>query len=269
MSPRRLVSWNVNGFRSVLKKDFADYLRADRPDILCLQETRVPQKLVPKEALELFQSLGYHAHWTEGVKAGYSGTATFSLRPFDEIFSGFARLDVAMEKWDSEGRVTVSRHDDILLFNIYFPNGTASEERLQYKMSFYEEFLALCEDLHRQGQRIVVCGDLNTSHREIDLARPKPNRKNSGFLPKECAWVDRFLAREQGGFVDSFRCIHPEQTQAYSWWSYRGGARGRNVGWRLDYFFLSSELAPRLESANIRSEVFGSDHCPVEIVLQF
>jgi exodeoxyribonuclease III len=267
MKAQRFVSWNVNGFRSVWKKDFATWLSTDLPDVICLQETRVKEEQIPKDALELFQSLGYHTHWTEGTRAGYSGTATFSLKPFDEVFSGFASLDPRMAHWDTEGRVTVSRHDDILLFNIYFPNGTSGEERLKYKLDFYEDFQKLCESLQAQGQRVVVCGDVNTSHRDIDLARPKPNRKNSGFLPIECAWIDRFLASGNEGFVDSLRQLHPTLAEAYSWWSFRGGARSRNVGWRLDYFFLSSSLVPRLQSASIRTEVMGSDHCPVEITL--
>jgi len=267
MSTTRFVSWNVNGFRSVWKKDFASWLREDRPDVLCLQETRIKPDQIPKEALELLDSLGYHAHWTHGERAGYSGTATFSLQPIDEAFSGLGAFDSNMSKWDTEGRVTVSRHGSVLVFNVYFPNGTSGDERLQYKLDFYEDFQKLCEQLLQQGEAVLVCGDLNTCHHEIDLARPKANRKNSGFLPIECAWIDRFLDCRGGGFVDTFRHLHPTLADAYSWWSFRGGARSRNVGWRLDYFFISRSLLPLLNTSVIRSEVMGSDHCPVEISL--
>ncbi len=265
----RLVSWNINGLRSALKKGFLDWLAEDRPDVLCLQETRIFEKQIPAEAVQAFADLGYAGCWSQTQRAGYSGTATLVRGLEHESFEGFAPLDAKMKKWDTEGRVTVTRIDGVVLFNIYFPNGTSGEERLQYKMDFYADFQVLVERLQKQGEAVVVCGDLNTSHREIDLARPAANRKNSGFLPQECAWVDGFLEGRKGpGMVDTFRHTHPEESGRYSWWSFRSGARQRNVGWRLDYFFIGRELLPRLESAGILDQVTGSDHCPVELVLR-
>ena len=268
----RLLSWNVNGLRSVLKKDFMETLQAEKPDVLCLQETRVREEQLPKGFLDELQSQGYGFHLNPAQRPGYSGTATLCLRPPLEVHSGFAPLDAALAEWDDEGRVTVSRHalgkGSFLLFNIYFPNGTSGEERLRYKMNFYEAFQRLVEDLVLRGESVVVCGDLNTSHREIDLARPKPNRKNSGFLPEECDWIDRFLeGKTTAGMIDSFRHLHPDEAERYSWWSNRGGARAKNVGWRLDYFFVSRDLEQRLKKADILDGILGSDHCPVELVL--
>ncbi len=269
----RLLSWNVNGLRSVLGKDFMVKLKAERPDVLCLQETRVREEQLPKGFLEELAELGYSFHLNPAERPGYSGTATLCLTPPMEIHSGFAALDAALAEWDNEGRVTVSRHalgkSSFLLFNIYFPNGTSGEERLHYKMNFYEAFQRLVEDLVTRGESVVVCGDLNTSHREIDLARPAANRKNSGFLPEECAWIDRFLSgTHTTGMIDSFRHLHPDAADRYSWWSNRGGARAKNVGWRLDYFFASRDLEPRLQKADILDQITGSDHCPVELVLK-
>lgn len=263
----RLVSWNVNGIRSALKKDFAAWLEADQPDLLGLQESRVKPEQLPKDFQELLTELGYRTIWSWAEKAGYSGTALF-LRGEGELFTGLGHLDPSLAEWDREGRVTGWSHGRRILLNVYFPNGGASEERLRYKLDFYADFQRLCEDLVLKGRELIVCGDLNTAHREIDLARPQANRKLSGFLPIECAWVDGFLAGDRGpGMIDSFRHFHPEQEGAYSWWTFRAGARARNVGWRLDYFFVSPSLLPALEDASIRSEVMGSDHCPVELVL--
>jgi len=264
----RLVSWNVNGFRSVLKKGFLDWLREDRPDVLCLQETRVRPEQIPAEAEQALRELGYHGRWSPAERPGYSGSATLALERPAAADSGLGSLSPKLKHWDTEGRVTVSRHGNLLLLNVYFPNGTSGDERLRYKLDFYEDFQALCERLQKKGENLVICGDLNTAHREIDLARPRENRTNSGFLPIECAWVDRFLKGAKGpGFIDTFRRLHPEERGAYSWWSFRSGARSRNVGWRLDYFFICPGLMPRLRGASILRDVPGSDHCPVELVL--
>jgi exodeoxyribonuclease III len=265
----RLLSWNVNGFRSVLKKGFLDWLVEDQPDVLCLQETRVREDQLAPEVFEAITEAGYKMFWNPAEKAGYSGTATFIKSEPDWIGKGLGDLDPDLLHWDTEGRVSLTRINGFLLFNIYFPNGTSSDERLKYKMDFYRDFDLLCKKLQAKGEKLIICGDLNTSHKDIDLARPGPNRKNSGFLPEECAWIDDFLlGDENGSIIDSFRWLNPETAEAYSWWSFRGGARSRNVGWRLDYFFISESLLPRLQSAAIRTEVMGSDHCPVELVLK-
>lgn len=267
MGTTRLLSWNVNGLRAALGKGFLDWLRVDLPDVLGLQETRARLEQLPGHLGESLKELGYRQVWLPARKPGYSGTALFSRLP-GEPFAGLGSLDPALAHWDEEGRVTGWKHERFWLFNVYFPNGGASEERLRYKMAFYAEFQELCERLQAQACSLVVCGDLNTAHREVDLARPRENRTVSGFLPEECAWVDAFLAgQRQAGFVDSFRHLHPEARDRYSWWSQRGGARQRNVGWRLDYCFITPDLLPRLRGAEILDQVAGSDHCPVELVL--
>jgi exodeoxyribonuclease III len=263
----RLLSWNVNGLRAALGKGFLDWLAADGPDLLALQETRARPEQLPGHLAEHLEELGYRQVWHPAERPGYSGTAVFSRLP-GEGFSGLGTLDPALARWDAEGRVCGWRHQGFLLLNVYFPNGTSGDERLAYKLAFYEMFQSLCEGRQAAGERLVVCGDVNTAHAEIDLARPKENRAISGFLPVECAWLDRFTqGRAQPGLVDSFRHLHPGEAARYSWWSQRGGARSRNVGWRLDYFFITPDLLPALAGAEILDQVPGSDHCPVELVL--
>lgn len=264
----RLLSWNVNGLRAALGKGFLAWLKADLPDLLGLQETRARLEQLPGHLGEELEELGYRQVWLPAQKPGYSGTAVFSRLP-GEGFAGLGALDAALAPWDDEGRVTGWKHPDFWLVNVYFPNGGASPERLRYKLAFYEAFQSLCERLQGDGRRLVVCGDLNTAHKEMDLARPRENRTVSGFLPEECAWVDGFVAgRTKPGMVDSFRHLHPNERERYSWWSQRGGARERNVGWRLDTFFITPDLLPRLRGAEILDGVRGSDHCPVELRLE-
>jgi exodeoxyribonuclease-3 len=263
----RLVSWNVNGLRSVLGKGFLEWLARERPDVLCLQETRIFPSQIPPAAQETLAGLGYTGVWSTTQRAGYSGTATLVRGAEHATREGLATLDPSLAAWDTEGRVMVSRLADLVLLNVYFPNGTSGPERLAYKMDFYNAFQRLVESCQARGQQVVICGDLNTAHREIDLARPAANRGNSGFLPEECAWVDGFLEGAAGGFRDTFRLLHPDRAEAYSWWSFRGGARARNVGWRLDYFFVGRDLEPRVRRAEILADVTGSDHCPVLLEL--
>ncbi len=266
-APLRLISWNVNGLRAALGKGFLDWLGAERPDLLALQEVRARPEQLPGHLPQSLEELGYRQVWHAAEKPGYSGTALFS-RVEGELFAGLATLDPALADWDGEGRVCGWRRDDLLLLGVYFPNGTAGPERLEYKLAFYEMFQGLCEARQALGERLVVCGDVNTAHREIDLARPRENRATSGFLPVECAWLDAFTGgRHQPGLLDSFRQLQPDAAGRYSWWSQRGGARARNVGWRLDYFFLTPDLLPALRRAEILDQVTGSDHCPVELVL--
>ena len=252
----KLLSWNVNGFRAVYKKGFTDFLKKSSPDVLCLQETKCePADLKP----EMASYEGYGAEWHWSQKKGYCGVATFSKPTPLRVDRG-----VGDGLFDGEGRVLTSVFPDFTLFNVYFPNGKRSDERLKFKMDFYEHFLELLDRHRRRGEdRIVVCGDVNTAHTELDLARPKENREISGFLPQERAWIDTLLSR---GYIDTFREFEKAGGH-YSYWDQMTFARARNVGWRIDYFFISKNLRPRLKGAFIMPEVLGSDHCPVGIEL--
>jgi exodeoxyribonuclease III len=253
----QLVSWNVNGLRAIARKGFGEWLETVRPDILCLQETRAePTQLPP----EIRQPDAYHAAFVSGERKGYSGVATFSRRPPLRQATGFG-LD---PRFDAEGRILLSEYERFVLLNIYFPNGAASEARLAYKMDFYEATLRFCRTLEQAGKPLIICGDVNTAHTEIDLARPKENEAISGFLPEERAWLDRFLA---AGYIDAFRRLHPDRCDAYTWWSFRAASRRRNVGWRIDYFFVSEALWPAVSAAGIHADVAGSDHCPISLTL--
>ena len=252
----KLVSWNVNGVRAAYKKGLLGWLKGESPDILCLQETKAQTDQLPED---LAEPQGYHAVWHWGERKGYSGVATFHRRTPLDLRRGFD-----MPGFDGEGRVLTSVYEDFTLFNIYFPNGQKDETRLKFKLGFYEAFLEVVARCRKQGEdRIIVCGDVNTAHREIDIARPKENSTVSGFLPVERAWIDRLLA---AGFVDTFREFEAGPGH-YTWWDTLTRARERNVGWRLDYFFVSENLRPRLRRAFILDKVMGSDHCPVGIEL--
>jgi exodeoxyribonuclease III len=250
-----LLSWNVNGIRAAFRKGFAQWLDQARPDIMCLQETKARPEQVVRE---LEQITGYHHHFVSGTKPGYSGVALFTKREPLELSDSFGE-----KRFADEGRIIKADYGDFLLFNVYFPNGKASPERLRYKMDFYEAFLAEMKKLLKRGKKVVICGDVNTAHREIDLARPKENSKASGFLPQEREWIDRLLA---AGFVDTLRLFHTEGGQ-YTWWDVISRARERNVGWRIDYFYVSESLKRNVLRAFILPEVAGSDHCPVGIEL--
>ena len=252
----RLISWNVNGLRAVYRKNFMEWFRSENADVVCLQETKSRPDQLPEDLLSV---PGYHAAFSSAEKKGYSGVAVYSRetpRRTAETFgdSGFT----------GEGRVLALDLEVFKLYNIYFPNGKASAERLSYKMGFYESFLTRLGPALRKGERIVVCGDVNTAHRAIDLARPKENEKTSGFLPEEREWMDRFL---EAGFTDTFRMFEPGGGH-YTWWDMKSGARKRNVGWRIDYFFVSAPLRDRVRAADILKDVEGSDHCPIRLALE-
>ena len=251
----KIISWNVNGFRAVYKKGFLDWLQRENPDILCLQETKCQEDQIQKE-LEAVQ--GYHWVFCSAVKKGYSGVAVFSREKPLEAAKGLGH-----DPFDSEGRSLIVSFPGFTLCNVYFPNGKSGPERLKYKMDFYAHFLAFANRLKGKGG-VVVCGDVNTAHREIDLARPKENSQISGFLPEERAWMDAFVA---SGFLDTFRMFNQQPGQ-YSWWDMKSGARARNVGWRIDYFFVSEAMRPQVRKAFILPEVVGSDHCPVGVELE-
>jgi exodeoxyribonuclease-3 len=251
----RLVSWNVNGIRSVVRKGFWDWLADDAPDILCLQETRIqPEQLTKK----MQNALGYHAFWHNAERRGYSGVATFCREEPLAVRQGFDQPE-----FDVEGRVLVTQHPGFTLINGYFPSGQRDHERVEYKIAFYDALLDHCAKLRTEGHKLIICGDLNTAHQPIDLARPTQNKKTSGFLPEEREALSRWLDQ---GFVDVFRQLHPE-AEEYSWWTYRANARARNVGWRIDYFLVAEDLLLHVQDARILGEVMGSDHCPVELEL--
>ena len=257
MKKVRILSWNVNGIRAAYKKGFIDWFTKENPDILCVQETKAMKEQL---ADDLINVDGYNSFFSSAERKGYSGTATYTKVNPVKVLNG-----IGIKKFDSEGRFLVTEFDEFLLFNIYFPNGKAKAERLQYKMDFYEAFLKHLKKLLKQDKKIVICGDINTAHKEIDLARPKENEKISGFLPEEREWIDKLL---EAGFTDTFRKFNQKPEQ-YTWWDMMTRARDRNVGWRIDYFFISDNLKANLENAFILPDVMGSDHCPVGIELKF
>ncbi len=257
MKEVRILSWNVNGIRAAYKKGILNWFSKEQPDILCIQETKAMKEQLPQDLLNVN---GYTSYFSSAERKGYSGTATYTKVNPVKVANG-----IGIKKFDSEGRFLITEFDEFILFNIYFPNGKAKKERLQYKMDFYEAFLKHLKKLLKQDKKIVICGDVNTAHKEIDLARPKANEKISGFLPEERKWIDKLL---EAGFTDTFRKFNQKPEQ-YTWWDMMTRARDRNVGWRIDYFFISDNLKDNLKNALIFPEVMGSDHCPVGIELKF
>jgi exodeoxyribonuclease-3 len=256
MEEKRLLSWNVNGIRAVKNKGFLAWLNKESPDILCLQETKAQPDQLDADLKEI---PGYHVYWNFPEKKGYAGVAVYTRTEPQNV-----KLDLDKSGFNTEGRVIIAEYGVFTLMNIYFPNGQMSPERLKYKMMFYDVFLDYADALVAAGKQLVICGDVNTAHKEIDLARPKENSKTSGFLPEERAWIDKFVAH---GYVDTFRHFHKEPQQ-YTYWDIKSKARERNVGWRIDYFFVSGNLLPLVTGAFILPEVMGSDHCPIGITLK-
>lgn len=256
----RLFSWNVNGIRACAGKGLFAWLAEASPDVLCLQETKANTDQLGKEFLSPLDGSGsaYHSYWAQAKRRGYSGVAIFSkAEPRSISFLG-------APEYDDEGRALVADFGSYVLVSAYFPNSQEAGARLGYKLGFCDAVLALCNSLVSSGRHIVVCGDWNIAHTPIDLANPKSNEGNPGYLPEERAWMDKYLG---SGYVDSFRHLHPEPNQ-YTWWTYRvAGARERNVGWRLDYHCVDEGLLPALKAAAIHPSVLGSDHCPVSIDL--
>ncbi|MEK7118807.1 MAG: exodeoxyribonuclease III, partial [Patescibacteria group bacterium] len=249
----KLVSWNVNGLRAVTKKGFLDWLYKASPDIVGLQETKAEVEQLPEEIRKPKEYFSCFSH-SKGRK-GYSGVALYSKKEPIKVEYG-----IGIKKFDDEGRIIVAHYSDFTFLNVYFPNGGGGPERLKYKLDFYDAFLKYIEELRRREKKVIFCGDVNTAHEAIDLARPKENEKNTGFLPEERAWIDELIYH---GYVDTFRHFHPHKDGAYSYWDMKTAARDRNVGWRIDYFFVSMELVGKLKSAGISSNIHGSDHCPV------
>ncbi|MEM0951923.1 MAG: exodeoxyribonuclease III [Cyanobacteria bacterium P01_H01_bin.74] len=254
----RIVSWNVNGIRAGIKKGFFDWLTAEQADIIGVQETKIAADQL---TLEMISPQGYRTYWAHAEKRGYSGVALFSKEEPLSVAEGFG-----IAEWDTEGRVVVAEYPEFVLYNIYYPNGGRGDDRIQYKLDFYDVFLDHAEAKRKAGKKIVAIGDFNTAHHPIDLARPKDNETITGFLPIERAWLDKFTAM---GYIDTFRHFYPEAKEMYSWWHMRTFARNRNVGWRIDYCFVSPELKENLVEAQIHTETQGSDHCPVSLTLGF
>ena len=251
-----MISWNVNGIRAVFKKGLTDFIYKEEADIYCFQETKAKPEQIPPEFREIS---GYYSHFSSPIRKGYSGVSIYTkIKPHKVSY------DIGISRFDEEGRVIVLDLKEFILLNVYFPNGGASQARLDYKMDFYEHFLRFINDLRDEGKKVIFCGDVNTAHKEIDLARPKANEKNTGFLPQERAWIDKVVG---SGYMDTFRLFNKKGGH-YSWWDYKTRARERNVGWRLDYFFAAEELKNNLIDSYILKYVMGSDHCPVVLELK-
>lgn len=252
-----LMSWNVNGIRAVQRKGFLEWVDKTQPDILCLQETKAhPDQL--DEALRNIE--GYHSFWASAKKKGYSGVATYTKQKPLSV-----QIGLGIEKFDDEARTVITEYPDFTLFNTYIPSASKGHEVVPFKLEYCEALLSQMDSCRAAGKPVIMCGDVNIAHNPIDLARPKANEKDPGFLPIERAWMDKLVSQ---GYLDSFRTLYPEQKDAYSWWSERTRGRERNVGWRIDYIFISPDLRERLHVAKICTDVFGSDHCPVSIELK-
>ncbi len=252
----RWFTWNVNGIRAVEKKGFMDFFQQWNPDVLCVQETKAQSDQFPPALTDI---PGYRFMAHSAVRKGYSGVATWSRTPPEDVQAG-----LGVPEFDEEGRVLRTRHAGIFLYNVYFPNGSGGPQRLEYKKRFYFHFRDVIAAHLARKEPVVVCGDYNTARHPIDLARPKENEKNSGFLPEEREWLEAYFSL---GLVDAFRHLHPDEPGQYSWWDYRFSARERNIGWRIDYFLVSPDLKARITDCRMLPEVMGSDHCPVLLEL--
>lgn len=249
----KMISWNVNGIRAALTKGFLDFFNEVDADIFCLQETKCQ---VGQVEIDL---PGYHQYWNAAEKKGYSGTAIFSKKEPISV-----KYDMGIEEHDKEGRVITLEFEDYYVVTVYTPNSKSELERLDYRMVWEDDFKAYLKKLE-ENKPVIVCGDLNVAHKEIDLKNPKTNRRNAGFTDEE---RDKMTALLNAGFIDTFRYFYPDLKEVYSWWSYRFSARQKNAGWRIDYFLTSKSLEDRLVDAKIHTEILGSDHCPVELVIK-
>jgi exodeoxyribonuclease III len=253
----KIVSWNINGIRAAVKKGFVEWINQTKPDIVCLQEIKANEDQVPKEILDLD---GYHGFYHScTIKKGYSGVAVLSRIPPNNV-----NKHIGVEEIDGEGRILEIDYGAFILYGCYFPNGSREHLRVPYKMRFYDALFARCQQQRAEGKNIVVCGDYNTAHHEIDLARPKENQHTTGFLAEEREKLDWMV---QHGWIDTFREFYPDEPEWYSYWDQVTRARERNVGWRIDYHWITPELRPALKNAWISTDVYGSDHAPVGIVL--
>ena len=248
-----MISWNVNGLRAIYKKGFVDIFNEINADIFCIQETKLQEGQID------LSFPGYEMYWNYAEKKGYSGTAIFTkIKPI------LVTKGIGIEEHDKEGRVITLEFEDYYLVTVYTPNSQTELKRLDYRMKWEKDFKAYIKELEKK-KPVVICGDLNVAHKEIDLKNPKTNRKNAGFTDEE---RKKFTELLNDGFIDTFRYFYPNEEGKYSWWSYRFSAREKNAGWRIDYFLVSEALKDKLKSANILSDIMGSDHCPVELILK-
>jgi len=249
----KIISWNTNGLRATARQGYFIPLFQENPDIVSLQETKSEPEQLPEEIRNM---PGYHTYFSYSkVKKGYSGVAIYTKELPLKVFYG-----MGVKRLDDEGRLVGVKYKNFTLINCYFPNGGQGPERLKYKLEFYDTFLRFILKLRKEGEHVIFCGDVNTAHHEIDLARPKENAENTGFLPIERAWLDKVIKND---FVDTFRKFYPDKVGAYTYWDQKTRARDRNVGWRIDYFFASRELVPKIKRTGIASDYYGSDHCPI------
>ena len=252
---QKIISYNVNGIRAAINKGLLDWMKKVKPGMLCIQETKAQPDQVD---LDSFRKLGYIDYWHSAEKKGYSGVLILADREPDNVVIGMNASD-----YDSEGRVIRFDFGDISFLNVYIPSGTTGDVRQDFKMKFLDDFLSFLNNLRKDKPNLLVCGDFNIAHKEIDIHNPVSNKKTSGFLPEERAWIDKFL---ESGFVDTFRHMNPD-TVKYSWWSFRSNARSKNLGWRLDYHMVTEPLAARIKDAGIMNDAAHSDHCPVWVDL--
>ncbi len=251
-----IISWNVNGLRAVHRKEAIQWIFDESFDIICLQEIKSLAEQIP---VEIRNPVGYFSYFNSpDIKKGYSGTALYTKKEPIDVFYGIDK------KKDVEGRIVGAEFDNFFILNVYFPNGGGGPERLEYKLNFYKDFLQFIKKLEKK-KPVIFCGDINTAHTPIDLARPKENEQNTGFLPIERAWIDTVAS---SGYVDTYRALNPGTVNAYTYWDMKTFARDRNVGWRIDYFFVSKKIATNIQDVEILSEKYGSDHCPITITVK-
>ena len=253
----KITTWNVAGLRAFIRKDGWDWVRQQDPDVLCLQEIKANPEQLTEEDHALFTP--YQTFWNPAERKGYSGTLT-SVKDLPVRF----KKGLGVERFDHEGRTIQTEFETFTLFNLYVPNGGRDHSRVPFKLDFYAALLDLCNSLHAEGKNVIICGDINTSHQEIDVNNPKSKSKITGFLPEERVWITQFL---ENGFLDVFRELYPEKVQ-YTYWSYINNQRAKNNGWRLDYFLISEALLPMVKDVETYPDVLGSDHCPVSLVLE-
>jgi exodeoxyribonuclease-3 len=254
----KLISWNVNGIRAWYKKDKLPWVLRQKPDFFCLQEIKAEEEQLPHDLANID---GYFSYFESSkTRKGYSGVAIYTKHEPDKV-----EYVIGKKELDQEGRMLAVHLGDFILINCYFPNGGGGPERLKYKLDYYDQFLKYIEKLKKQGKKVVFCGDVNTAHNEIDLARAKENEKNTGFLPEERAWIDKLVLK---GWIDTWRYKYPNKKDKYSYWDMKTRARDRNVGWRIDYFFVSKDLEKNIKSAKIHDNIEGSDHCPISLELE-
>jgi len=257
----KLVSWNVNGIRACVKKGFLSWLQGDQSDIICLQETKAR---VDQLSSDILEPNGYSSQWFSAEKAGYSGVAIYVKKKLKKDLTWFS--GIGTKKFDCEGRVIGLEHPKFILLNAYFPNGQRDHGRVPYKMEFCKKVHSFMNKLQKETKKeIIICGDFNTAHHPIDLANPKTNKDTTGFLPIEREWMDHF---QKKGYSDLFRYKHGEKPDEYTWWTYRNNCRGRNIGWRIDYFWATGGLLPKVKNCYHMPDVMGSDHCPVKLELK-